>query len=107
MKALAAIIHSSFGNVPDAVLFCHPERCEDLNPWTSGKLVDWVEIDLPDSAEFVNLGTPEDPYLVLADFDENDKHAEPKGYITPAGSLCVYCIGADHKQRWEIKKKFH
>ena len=105
MKALAAIIRSGFKNIPDAVLFCHPDRSEDLNPWTTGKLVDWVEVELPDSAEFVNLGSEEDPYLVLADFDENDNASEPEGYVTRGGVLCVDCIGADHKQRWEVKTK--
>ena len=105
MRALAAIIHSGFGNVQDAVLFCRPDREEDLNPWTSDRLVDWVEVELPDSAEFVNIGTAECPEFVLADFDADGKNpAEPVGY-TDRKTLTIYCEGADHHARWVVKRK--
>lgn len=106
MKALAAIISSGFGNVRDAVLFCRPDRAEDLNPWTSDRLVDWAEVELPDSAEFVNIGTPEYPEFVLADFDENGENpAEPVGRVDKNGVLVVYCTGADHHARWVVTRK--
>lgn len=105
MKTLAAIIHSDFANVPDAVLFCRPDRPEDLSAWTSDRLVDWVEVELPDSAEFVNLGTPDAPYFVLADFDANGGNpAEPTGYVDRRGGIVVYCEGTDHKTRWTVRK---
>ncbi len=105
MKALAAIISSGFGNVRDAVLFCHPDRADDLDAWTSGRRVDWVEVELPDSAKFVDIGTPEHPEFILADFDANSEApAEPKGSFDRNGNLWVYCMGSDHHVRWAVRK---